>query len=264
MVATARVFGVRPGGGEARLAPDELEEDKGDEAGDGGPAAEPLRIPQRRRLLLADEQREAGGDRVGDRPPRVESAEDVAEEEAEHDDAEPEGDEDERHREVPIGRIDAVDPGPEDDGEQDDAGEPGDDLRRAPEDRGAEAVAEPLPVVVLEADRPPAQRQRDERDDQDDRGAPGEEPVGERQVGAADEAVRRGRRRQQDGGHRRAEQRPADGEGRPAAEAGDHGLTVSSAICVAELSSSTSNTPSRSAGKSKETVPPAFTSSPMS
>ena len=63
-------------------------------------------------------------------------------------------------------------------------------------------------------------------------------------------------------------ERPAEGRGepRPAAASGEapHGLTVSSAICVAELSSSTSKTPSRSAGKSNLTVPPASTSSPMS
>ena len=254
----------QPGRREAGLTPDQLEEDEADEAGDGRPAPEPLRVPQGRRLLLADQGAEAGRDDVGDRPPWVESAKDVPEQDAEDDDAEPERHEDERHREVPVGGIDAVDPGPDDEEQQRDADRPGEDSRRPPRQRRAESPPEGAPVVVLEPDRSPAERQADERHDQDDRRAPGEQPVGQWQVGAADQAVSRRRARQHGGRHRGAEQRPAGDERRPAAGPAGHGLTVSSAICVAELSSSTSKTPSMSAGKSNSTVPPAFTSSPMS
>ena len=70
------------GGGEARLAPDELQEEEAENRDRGRPAAEPLRVGERRRSALPGDEGEAGRDGAADRPPRVEGAEDVAEEHA--------------------------------------------------------------------------------------------------------------------------------------------------------------------------------------
>ena len=68
---------------EAGLAPDELEEEVADQPGDGGPAAEPLGVLERRRARFWPTSFEkTAGDGAADRAPGVEGAEDVAEEDA--------------------------------------------------------------------------------------------------------------------------------------------------------------------------------------
>ena len=67
----------------------------------GGPAAEPLRVGTARRRAAADERAR----RAADRPPRVEGAEDVSEQDRQDDEADPEGDHDEGRREVVGGRV---------------------------------------------------------------------------------------------------------------------------------------------------------------
>ena len=70
--------------------------------------------------------------------------------------------------------------------------------------------------------------------------------------------------REQGSGDGGAQQRPSGDHRRPACPAPAHGLIVSSAICSPEWCSSTSNTPSRSAGKSNSAVSPAPTGPSMS
>ena len=135
----------------AALAVDELEPAEGDDPGDRGPAAEALRIGERRRRGLAGDQLEDAADEPGDGAPRVKRAEDVAEEDAEDDEPEPGGDEDEGDREVAVRRLGAVEPRPDRDPEQEDAERPGEHLGDAVDEQRRDPFADGAPVGLLEA-----------------------------------------------------------------------------------------------------------------
>ena len=147
---------------------------------------------------LARNQPEASGDEPAQRAPRVEGPEDVPEENAEQDQAQPERVEDEDDGEV-LRRVgDAAEARVEDDHEQPDADRSAEDLGARVEHRAGEPSRDRPPVLLLQARRGPGDREQRERDDQDERGPPGEEPGRHRQVLAAHQRVRGGDIREQE------------------------------------------------------------------
>ncbi len=176
---------------EAGLAVDQLQPEKADEAARGRPAAEALGVGERRAVGLAGHEAEHAGERPRDRAPGVEGAEDVAEADAQEHQAEPGGDEDEGDREVPVGRLGPREAAPDGDGEQADADQAREDLCRRAGDRRRQPARGRAPALVLELRLAPEHRQRDEGDDQDEGGAPGEQPLRDRQVLLADQGMRK-------------------------------------------------------------------------
>ena len=106
----ATLCGVEPDGLEAAERVDELEPGERRRCpATAGQRPEPLGVAERRRRGdWPRDQREQAGDRPRDRPPRVERPEDVAEQRRGDDQAQPEGREDERDREVAVGRLGAL------------------------------------------------------------------------------------------------------------------------------------------------------------
>ena len=175
----------------AALAVDELEPGEAEQADRGRPAAEPLGVGRAApaRDWPATEL-EGATDDPGDRPPRVEGAEDVAEDDAEQDEAEPDGDEDERDREVAVRRFGARSgPTRSTSPEEEDARAARRHLGDRVEQRGREPARRRAPAVVLELAGLPGDREREERNDQDERRRPREQPLRDRQVLAAEERV---------------------------------------------------------------------------
>ncbi len=167
----------------------ELQPQEGDEPGDRGPAAEPLGIAERRRRGLARDQPEPATESARDRPPGVEGAEDVAEQDAENDQPEPEGDEDEGEREVAIGGVRPLEAGPYRHRQQEDAERAGQQLGDRIDQEPREPARSRTPVLGRQQRAPPGDGHDDEGDDQDQRRPPGEQPLGDRQVLAADQGV---------------------------------------------------------------------------
>jgi hypothetical protein len=154
-----------------------------------------------------------------DRAPRVERAEDVAEEEAERRDADPEDDVDERRRQVRLRGLRAPEPGPDDDPEERDADEPAEDLD---DQRDADEVAV---ARTGELRRRPQRRERDERDDEHRRRGVDGDDRRDRQVLARADPV--GERRLRD---ERSSGRDREG-GEPGPRPARHGWTWRRATC---------------------------------
>src|SRR6185503_9813341 len=111
-----------------------------------------------------------------------EGAKDVAEEDAEDDEPEPRGNEDEGDREVAVRSFGAVQPGPDRDPQQEHAERLGEHLRHAVDEQRRDPRPGWAPMGLLEARRVPGDREPEERDDEDQRGSPGEQPRRNREV----------------------------------------------------------------------------------
>jgi hypothetical protein len=213
---------------------DELEPGKAQDPHCRRPAPEARRVPHRLGHRPAAHRPGDEGDRARDRPPRVERAEDVAEEQAGERQPDPERNVDGGRGEVGLG---ALHPGESrvDDGHEDrHADDPADDV-----DEHTGEPAQPPRRLGLQDRLRPQDREADERQQQDHPGRPPEYVVGNGKVALADDPV---------------------GE-----RDDDHGLTSSSAIWLSVgLCTSTSNTPSMSASKRKLTGLPASASFSMS
>jgi hypothetical protein len=162
---------------------DELEPREREDPGGGRPAPEPLGV----RTAGAQPQQPAEG------APRVECAEHVAEEDAREHEADPEDDEDERRREVGGRRRGAREPADDHEHEEAEPERLGCEVDGSGGDGPPERTADRLPAVAargpLVPRGAPEGRQRDERHDQHDAGGEHEQPLGDRQVSALDEAV---------------------------------------------------------------------------
>ena len=197
---------VEPDRDAAAASVDDLEPDEGHQPDRGRPAPDRFGVAQVGGPLTGD-RREGPADRAGDRAPGIERRVDVADQNAEQGKAQPAGDEDEGQREVAIGSFGAMQARVDGDPEQEDADRPEQDLCRPPEEHPREPRREGTPPFVLEAGRPPGDREREEGDDQDDRRRPRKQPCRDRQVLPRRKRVREGK----------------EGEA--------HGFTRSSAIC---------------------------------
>ena len=224
------------------------------------PAPEPVRIRDRVRPGADALHQPAGA--AADRQPRIERAEDVAEDEAQDRDADPEQDVDHRRGEIAErvlhARQAAVD-GEAEQNHSERAEQHVHDHRQGNHTPPGGLLLEascgpqhPLLAHVLEPRPGPQHRKPDERDHEDERRAPGEQPARDRQVLLADKAVRARGRRQCE--RRGEDDRPRRGEPPP------HGSTWSDAICCPAFSSSMTNLPSIDAGNEKCTLPPFVTS----
>ena len=159
----------------AGAAVDHLDPDEGEHPDRGRPAAEALRVDEVRGVLPG-EAGEGAADGAADRAPGVEGPEDVAKEHAQHREAQPGGDEEERQGEIAVGRFGAAQAGVDRDPEQEDAERAADDLGGKAEQGAGEPLAERPPVFVLEFGLAPGRGEGEEGDDEDDRGRPREQP----------------------------------------------------------------------------------------
>src|SRR3954453_13129479 len=208
----------------------------GGPAAAGGSAGSTSR--SRRRGGAPAPPRNPPADRASGGAPGTERAEQIAEQDAEEREAEPGGDEDEGEGVGAVRRLGPAQAGVDGATEQQDPDHPVERLGRPPEEDPREALpAQRAPGVPLEARLAPADRERVEGADEDDRRPPGEKPGRDRQVLPGDQRMRK---------RQEVEVR--------------HGFTRSSMICSLRASSSASKIPSRLAGKSKLTVPPGFMS----
>ena len=184
-----RVAGHRGGERRGLLAPARGELDPGEheQAGRGGPAAEPFRVGPAHAVA---EQHAA------DRPPRVDEAEDVAEQHAHEHQPDPEDDEDEGRREVVQRRRRPGVAGGEHEREDRDAEHAAGDLHAAAAEQASDPAGQRPPARVLEPRLRPQRRQRDEGDAEHDRRRPPEQPLRDRQARALHEPVG------EDGDHR--------------------------------------------------------------
>ncbi len=113
---------------------------------------------------------------------------------------------------------------PDHDDEQEHSDRPRQNLDRGARDDSREPGGDRTPPLRLQPRLRPQHRQRHERHDQDHRRSPGEQPLGDGEVGAADEPVGEGgRRRERAGAQRRPE--PSDEDASP-----HDGETLSSAM----------------------------------
>ena len=164
----------------APLRPAQLDDAEEEDPGRRRPPAQARGVLER---LGGRDARDDPADHAPDRPPRAEQAEDVAEQQRRERHAHPQDHEDHRGREVVLLGVGARQPGVDDGGERDDAhhAEQHVDHQREPE--------QPPLARLLQARARPQRGERDERDDQHGGRSGREEPLGDRQVGAADQAV---------------------------------------------------------------------------
>lgn len=171
----------------------ELEPSEGEDPGGGRPAPKPDRIREWGGEWLGSASGERAHAARGS-PPRVERAEDVAEQHAQHREAHPEEDEHGSRSEVRRRDLSAGHPADHDQEEQRDADCPA--RRRQP----SRERQEPHTVWMLEPGSRPQGRQREERHEQHGAGRPREQPCRNREIRATEQAVGRGRGRPCDRG----------------------------------------------------------------
>ena len=167
----------------ARGRPAQLADGERDQPGDGRPVAEPLRVGERLGHGVARRALGQPARRAADRPPRAEQAEDVAEQQREERDADPEADVDRGRGQVVLLAVRPRQAGVDGHREHEHA-------ERAQQHLHDEREAEERPLArAVEHRALPAGRQREEGDDEHGRRRHGEPEDRDRQVGAADDAV---------------------------------------------------------------------------
>ena len=148
------------------------------------PVAEALGVGQRLGHAAPREPRARPAGGAAERAPWAQQPEDVAEEQRDERDADPEADVDRGRREVVLLDVRAGEPGVHGDRE-------GADADGAEQDLHDERHARQRPLGHrLQPRARPAGRQRQERDHQDGGRGGGEQLLGDREVGAADDPVR--------------------------------------------------------------------------
>ena len=180
--------GQRPRVG--RIPVGKLEGREGEEQDGRGPAAEAGRVGKRRFPAHAGALgRPGGGIRGG--APGAEHRPDVAEEDTERRQPEPEDHEDEARRDVLVGRRVPDRTGDDDEHEERERDRARDDAKRpTAKDALERGRKRPPGARPSEQWALPERPQRDEREDEDERGAVVEEPERDRQVPDPAEAVR--------------------------------------------------------------------------
>ena len=218
----ARVRERRGGDGTGRGARrrEQLQPGEGEEPGGRRPVAELLRVRKAGPEPLAEQPAAGPRHPSPDCPPGVEGSEHVAEEKTCEHEADPEGDVDECRHDVADGALHTGEPRPQEEDEQRDADDAAEHVRDPARQRSGQHGREGLHAVVGEERSLPECAERHERDDENDRGRPTEEPFGDREVGASAE---------------------------PMGEDGGHGSTTTLTITASLRCDSSSKTPSSSA-----------------
>ena len=207
----------------------ELEGDEREERERGGEATEPFGIREERPRSATSALQQPHG-RVRNCAPRRENTPDVPEEHGQEREPQPEEHVDERGREVLARDSRSEELRPERDDQEPCRDRTERDAQRCRSENALQAARDRPPTRPPLQLRPaPERTERDERDDEDDRRGGEEERLRDREIPDSPDPVREE----------------------------DHGLTVSSAICVPRLSSSTSKRPGIVARNGIRAVPPA-------